>query len=266
MHDLDAIIIVLLDRLDLCVERIEAFGSKHGAADIDQLTDWMNTAFGYDKKRAPEPLDQRLHRRLGELYAKGGRPKKAAEQFDLARRLAPRDIYILRNLGKAYLDQNELADAEKIISLIEKFDPGAFSRDIEAATFKARWQRKKGNREGARQTAKAALESNAGDHYLTDILAQLQAELHHIPEARETYGRLLAILERRAEDEHTLWTRASGLNAALVAGSPDQRKKYYQALVASRPTSEEVGSIVSGLNTISKAFDIDVSEYRLSSG
>ncbi|MBV8837379.1 MAG: TIR domain-containing protein, partial [Alphaproteobacteria bacterium] len=139
------------------IDRIKEFSARHGAADIDQLCDWMNTAFGYSPRKGPEPLDQRLHRRLGELYAKGRLAKKAAEQFELARRLAPRDIYILRSLGKAYLDQDDLGKAEEMIKRIEKFDRNAFARDIEAAAFKMRWQKKKRDLNGAIATAEKAL-------------------------------------------------------------------------------------------------------------
>jgi tetratricopeptide (TPR) repeat protein len=241
------------------LERIQAFGAKHRASDIDQLCDWMNTTFGYDKRRKPQALDLRLHRRLGELYARGKEPAKAAAQFELARRLAPRDIYILRSLGKAYLDRKDgLDEAKTVIAAIAKFDPNAFSRDIEAASFKARWHREKGDLAGAAETLAEAVKSNPQDHYLKDNLAQIKAELGRTDDARELYRDILKLIDGLDPKDQTIWTRATGLNAALVLGDQVKSEWYREVVVASRPNPGEIESIDRGLKKISQAFGINV--------
>jgi tetratricopeptide (TPR) repeat protein len=241
------------------IERIQAFGAKHRAADIDQLCDWMNTTFGYDKRRNPQALDLRLHRRLGELYARGKEPAKAAAQFELARRLAPRDIYILRSLGKAYLDQKgRLDEAKTVISAIARFDPSAFSRDIEAASFKARWHRDKGDLAGAAETLAEAVRSNPQDHYLKDNLAQIKAELGRTDDARELYREVLKLIDGLDPKDQTIWTKATGLNAALALGDQVKSKQYREVVIAARPNPGEIESIDRGLRKISQTFGINV--------
>jgi tetratricopeptide (TPR) repeat protein len=241
------------------LERIQAFGATHRASDVDQLCDWMNTTFGYDKRHKPQALDLRLHRRLGELYARGKEPAKASAQFELARRLAPRDIYILRSLGKAYLDQKDkLDEAKTVIATIAKFDSTAFSRDVEAASFKARWHRQKGDLAGAAETLAEAVKSNPQDHYLKDNLAQIKAELGRTDDARELYRDILKLIDGLDPKDQTIWTRATGLNAALVLGDQAKSREYREVVIASNPNPGEIESIDRGLEKISQAFGIDV--------
>lgn len=93
--------------------RLKEYEMKRRYSEAAVLEGWLDIAFGRDKEDKMRPLDLRVHRLLGELYAKGRMPAEAARQFELARQLAPRDIFILRMLGKFYLDQKNHSAATR---------------------------------------------------------------------------------------------------------------------------------------------------------
>jgi hypothetical protein len=237
------------------LERIAKFRQTHRTADLDQLRDWINTSFGYDNTRKAPALDLRIHRQLGELYAKGKWSERAAEQFELARWLAPRDLYILRFLGKAYLDQNRDEEVGKIIRDIEEFDPQAVKRDIETAALKARWQSEFRTLEEAEQTLSAASEANPHDHYLRDNLAQTKAQLNKAGEGRAIYAKLFDEIDALESKEQTVWTRATGLTAAIALEN-GRGEEYRQAILAFRPDASQRESIERGLRKVYEAFKI----------
>jgi hypothetical protein len=76
------------------LERIQVLEDEGRASETDELHDWLNVAFGRSDGENERPLDLRIHRKLGQLYARGRMPGRAAREFDLARQLAPRDIFI----------------------------------------------------------------------------------------------------------------------------------------------------------------------------
>src|SRR5690606_4208115 len=91
------------------------------------------------------PYDVRIHRRLGELYMAASQPARAVRQLELARQLAPRDIFLLRMLGKGYLDLADYERVRKIVHEIELLDIDAFTHNSENAAFKARFLRETGD-------------------------------------------------------------------------------------------------------------------------
>ena len=111
--------------------RLDEIDKESRFSEAAVVENWLDVNFGRDAADRQRPLDVRLHRRLGELYAAGGQAGDAARQFELARQLAPRDIFLLRRLGKAYLDQKDLKKAGTILAEIEGLDPTAFERNAE---------------------------------------------------------------------------------------------------------------------------------------
>src|SRR5262249_55960147 len=90
------------------LSRLDEIAKASRFSEVAVVENWLDVAFGRESADRQRPLDVRLHRRLGELYGSGGQDSDAARQFELARQLAPRDIFLLRRLGKAYLDQKDL--------------------------------------------------------------------------------------------------------------------------------------------------------------
>jgi tetratricopeptide (TPR) repeat protein len=83
--------------------RLDNVLKQQRMSEVEHLHAWMDIAFGRERQDQPQPLDLRIHSRLGELYLSAKKYARAIEQFELARQLAPRDIFVLRVLGKAYL-------------------------------------------------------------------------------------------------------------------------------------------------------------------
>ena len=195
-------------------------------------------------------MDVRIHRQLGELYASAGKGKerRAARQFELARRLAPRDIYVLRQLGKAYLDLDDSEAAGQIIETIHELDPEAFTRNAENAALRARWYSDRGMFADAAEVLKPAVEKNQNSHYLATLLGQAQLLSNQDEAARATYSRVLRLLAELGE--RNVWVAASGLTAALVTGDVERQRSYLDELEKHGPTAEEARSIRRGIERI----------------
>lgn len=239
------------------LERINDLRKEGRFSETDELHDWLNVAFGREGGENERPLDVRIHRQLGELYAGAGKGKerRAARQFELARRLAPRDIYVLRRLGKAYLDLDDSEAAGKIIDTIGELDPEAFARNAENAALKARWYSDRGMFADAAEVLKPAMERNPSSHYLATLLGQAQLLGNQDEAARSTYSRVLGLLAELGE--RNVWVAASGLTAALVTGDVERQRSYLDELEKHGPTAEEARSIRRGLERIESKMKTD---------
>jgi hypothetical protein len=155
------------------LSRLDELSSGGRASEVGHLHQWMIVAFGREKDGSERPLDVRLHRRLGDLYAATLEHEHAAEQYLLAHRLAPRDIYTLRFLGKAYLDTGRIEAAGHVVSDIDALDPSAVVHNAQCAALKGRWLIASGDPAAARSVYAASLEANQRSYYLADLLGQV---------------------------------------------------------------------------------------------
>lgn len=237
------------------LERVAVLEAEGRFSETDELHDWLNLAFGREGGASERPLDLRIHRRLGELYGRAGNSERAARQFELARQLAPRDVYVLRRLGKAYLDQQRLDDAGVVISLITELDAKAFTRNAENAALRARWCRERGASTEAADVLKAAFEHNPRSYYLADLLGQAQLNLGQTEEARRTYRQVLRIVE--ALRETNVWVVATGFTAALVLGDVERQAGFLAALERLAPSAEQAESIRRGVEQVAASASIE---------
>jgi tetratricopeptide (TPR) repeat protein len=243
------------------LRRIEELEQAGRFGEVDQLHDWMNVAFGRDQEDRLRPLDPRLHSRLGAMYLQGKRPNEAAREFELARRIAPRDIYVLRNLGKAYLDSGRDKDAGELIRAIEVLDAGAFVRNADNAALKARWYRQDGNLTNARRTLDEALEYNPRSYYLADLAAQVVLDQGDRDEARQSFRKLLTTVDESGEV--SVWSRASALTAAVALGE-DQRALALMAQLRNlHPTPAQMATIDKSLDDVAQRMDTTSLVQRL---
>jgi tetratricopeptide (TPR) repeat protein len=223
--------------------RLEALGGERRFSEAEVLENWMDVAFGRDAGDKQRPLDVRIHRRLGELYARGGRAADAARQFELARQLAPRDIFLLRRLGKAWLDNGDLKNAGLVLADIEDLDKTAFVRNSESAALKARWHRENNDLLGARDVLESAYKSNP-TYYLGDLLGQALVGLGQIAKAKEIYAQVSRTL--RDLGEANVWTAATALSAAIVTEDAAGEKEAIENLRRLQPSRGELDSIERG--------------------
>nr|WP_281272644.1 toll/interleukin-1 receptor domain-containing protein [Solirubrobacter pauli] len=242
--------------------RMDELARSGRAHEVSTLHQWMTVAFGRQRDKAERPLDVRLHRRLGDLYAASRDHQAAAAQYRLAHKLAPRDIYTLRFLGKALLDCKALDEAERVIADIDKLDPGAAADNVQCAALKGRWLVALERFEAARDVYQTALDHNSSSYYLADLLGQVQLRLGEIEPARATYAQAQRII--RDLDENSLWSNATAATAAIVRGE-DDALDHLDAVRALGPTPGDLESIERGLDTLHErlgASDADLVEWK----
>ena len=104
--------------VDEWLSRLDALLKENRKSEVPYLQDWMEIAFGRQSATERRPIDLRVHTRLGEVYLGMRNYARAVQQFELARLIAPRDIYVLRSLGRAYLETKDKVSAGSIIDRI----------------------------------------------------------------------------------------------------------------------------------------------------
>jgi tetratricopeptide (TPR) repeat protein len=236
-------------------QRLDELSDENRRSEIEYLHDWLNITFGRGRDEKPLPLDIRLHRRLGNAYRSAKLHESAAQEFSLALQLAPRDIFLLRSLGLAYLDGGKNVEASWIISRIAELDKDAFSHNVECAGLKARLQRENNDLEGAAETYRRALEHNSKSYYLFDVLGQTLLEIGNIEEAKGVYLRARAVISHLAEQN--IWTYATLATASLVLDDEPGAIKYLEEIAALRPKPDEIERIDAGLKRIRKGLNLE---------
>jgi tetratricopeptide (TPR) repeat protein len=213
------------------------------------MEDWLNVAFGRaDEDDKARPFDVRIHRQLGELYSRSKRPADAARQFQLACKLAPRDIFLLRRLGKAYLDQSDMKRTAEVLGEIESLDKKAFEINSETAALKARYFEESGNLAGARDVLEAAFATMPTSYYLGDKLGQVLIKLGATPRAKEIYEQVGRILDDLREQN--VWTYATRLSAAIVCENDTAIASALDRLRGAEPSPGQLDSIERGLTNL----------------
>jgi tetratricopeptide (TPR) repeat protein len=230
------------------LERIGDLEKNRRYSEAVVLEDWLDVSFGRDESDMQRPIDVRIHRRLGEMYAAAKDPIRAARQFELARQLVPRDIFILRHLGKANLDKNDLDAARTVLQRITDLDPTAFVRNVENAAFKARVCRESNDLSGARDALDKAFSNNPNSYYLGDLLGQTLVELGRREEAKDVYRRVRNVL--RDVREQNVWTFATALTAGIVTDESESIDLALTGLRSMRPSRGELETIQRGVGDL----------------
>ena len=237
------------------LDRLKGLESAKRFTEVRVIEDWVDIAFGRDEDDKKLPLDVRLHRLMADIYAAAGNGNDAVRQYELARITAPRDIFILRNLGKAKLDIGDLDGCRKVIEEIEELDGLAFEKNPENDALKARWQRESGDRIGEQETLRKAYHRNPKSYYLGDILGQSLVKSSGLREAKEVYEQVYDILKET--NEKNVWTAATSLSAAIVLGNEALVKESVGLIEQFSPTRDERASIRRGLSQIARNIAID---------
>lgn len=262
------------------LSRLDALARADRLSELGGFQRWMTLAFGRDADAAGVPIDVRLHRRLGELYLGQKQFALAVEQLTLARRAAPRDIYVLRPLVEAAMKRllsdragDDAAAREQIESLlaaIRELDDRAFVSTPDAAALYGNYLRRVvGDREGAARVYEQALQANASSYYLADLLAQTRLELGRLDEARATYQHALQIIDRLGEQN--VWSHATAATACLALGDYEGARRRLAAIGALgtqlndnaiRSISEGLGNVASRIGVASATVDELLSAMR----
>ena len=233
--------------------RLDVIMRQNRPSEVAQLHDWMDLAFGRSRTDRARPLDLRIHSRLADVYLKAGQTERAIEQLDLARQLAPRDIYVLRTLGRAYLQKKDREAAKEVIDRIESLDRNAFVRNPECAALYGRWYRSGGNTREADAVYSKALDANPESYYLANLAAETRLEDGRTEDAKRAFQQALDIIERLdLSNETNLWTHATAANAAFYLEDDDRAMKHLEAARNKGLDADSRETIERGLNGISR--------------
>jgi tetratricopeptide (TPR) repeat protein len=236
--------------------RLDQLLAQNRPSEAEYLHDWMDIAFGRSRTGEPLPLDLRLHSRLADLYLKAKKYDRAIQQLQLARTLAPRDIYVLRTLGRAYLECNERSEAKAILDRIEQLDAEAVEKNVECAALAARWHREGGDRPAAAAILDKALARNGDSYYLANLLGEIWLEHGDRPRSEAAFQRSLSIIDQlEKRREANVWTNASAANAAFVLGQDDRAAGLLRAAANLHPDSGAIGTIERGLRGLAARLD-----------
>ncbi len=230
--------------------RLDQIADSNRMSEVDQLNRWMDITFGLEGDE-PQALDLRIHARLGEIYLQARNTKKAISQFRLARRLAPRDIYVLRMLGKAHLDDRDLDEAEKVIKRIKELDPEASLKNAECAALEGRWYRENKLFGKAAEIYENALPSNPNSHYLANLAAEAYLSASNEEKAKTCFKQALDIISRVGEKN--IWSLATVANASVALGEADKAQQALREISGLRPAAGEKESIRNGLLRIAES-------------
>ena len=231
--------------------RLDDLKRENRASEAEHLQDWMDLAFG--RADRPQPLDLRIHSRLAVLYMKARNYPRAIAQLQLARQLAPRDIFVLRQLGRALLDHKDQDRAREVLDRIDQLDKSAVVHNAECAALKARWCRDGNDIKGAESILAKALAANAQSYYLANLLAEVRADDGRAEEAGQAYRQVIAIIDKLGED--SIWVKASMANARFFLNEDAQAIELLRGIAAKAPDAGTRASIERGLNGVAGRVD-----------
>ena len=225
--------------------RLEALVTQNRRSEVEHLQDWMEIAFGRQGEEQVRPIDLRLHSRLAEAYLKGRDYNRAVQQLELGRQIAPRDIFILRMLGRALLEKEDWDAAAEVIARIRELDASSFERNVECAALLARLHRAKKHPGDARIVLEKAYENNQESYYLANLVGETCLELPDIEQARKWFQVTLDII--LALREENVWVYSAAANAEFVLGHDDKAAEYVTKIAAKKPDEDSLKTIVRGL-------------------
>lgn len=235
---------------------------------------WLMLAFGREAEpvdpAAEAVIDLRLHRRLGELHLGQRQFRQAIRHLRLARRAAPRDIFILRPLAEATMklaleggagnspvDTAAVAELDRVLQDIVELDPQAYVASPDSAGLRAKYLRRVAGRpEDALDVYLKAFAANPKSYYLIDLAAQTQLELGQAAEAQASFRKALEVITSLGESN--LWSHATAATACMGLADLEQARDHLKAmLTGTQPTPSQMTSILLGLREVGTRAGVD---------
>jgi hypothetical protein len=241
-------------RQDLVLEwasRLDA-NLKNNPAFVRSARRWINIAFlGPEKADDKEtPIDFRLHSRLAEGFRRLKEWARAKEQLLLAQQLSPRDMLVLRELGRAELEANSnntddaKADAARAASAVfekmERYDPQVLTADDEALNLKVRIFVASKNWAGAHRVLSSARNLAQESSYVANMRA-IAALKTGSADAKSYFDELLE--RERSAKPPNIWSQGNMINAALALGKAEEAERCLAELAREREARENFDSI-----------------------
>lgn len=223
------------------VERIDALTAKQKFAQAASVARWAKQSFlppGADLDH--EPIDFRLHRRFGDIYREQKDWERALREYELARSFSPRDVMILRELGRVALELSKLDAAELYARKIREIDDKASQLSEEIAAFYARVHAQRGEYDQA-AAALRDYEDHADSYYLMNNIAMYQARAVGVRAAEKDFEALLAVVQKTPE--RSVWVQGSRIVALLGLGREAPARDALAELRAMGPSEGELSAM-----------------------
>ncbi len=237
------------------LDRIEYFERTDRRSEVGQLHQVMVNVFAPGDNASETPLDVRLHRRLGDIYLFSKQSQAAVQQYELALRLFPRDIFLLHKKGLALLETGDEVGAQQMLDRLLEIDADATRWSTEVAGMKGRlfWQKyQRGNIESdlrrSRDAYAEGLEYNADSSYMADNVGQLSLLLREEPEAHDAFQQGLAALQKTGDKGY--WAMATRASCHLALGERDKGLAALREVPDLHPEPAVLDSILRGLSRL----------------
>lgn len=233
--------------------RIRDLAKEGRSSEIKQLQQWMEVAFGHDPE-GPQPVDLSIHINLSELYAGNGDYESAIQQLILARRMASRDIFILRKLGRFYLETKKVKEAREVVDRIEELDSSAYLINAECAALKGRFFIETNDLPMAVNSYTAALPANPHSYYLANLAAETYLKLDDTQNAKHYFKLAVKIIDKDIDDQN-IWTAATKANAYVALGLLTEAEREIDTITSYKPGRDTIDTISRGLRGIADKLD-----------
>jgi tetratricopeptide (TPR) repeat protein len=150
---------------------------------------------------------------------------RAKEQLLLAQQLSPRDMLVLRELGRAELETNkkDTKAARELLSRMKNLDPDVLAADEEALMLQVRIFVEDNDWAAAAEVLDKAPDLARESTYVANMRAV--AALHVDSPNTKRYFQDLLDRERKG-GRRDMWTLGNLVNAALALGDTEAADKY----------------------------------------
>lgn len=243
------------------ISRIDDLKTEKRYGEVKHIHRALTIAYGDSSAIGEVLLDQRIHRRLGEMYLAAKEPTLAATQFEFALKTGSRDIFLLHKLALAETEARNLGRANEVLAEIAKIDPDASVRSAEVAGTRGRVYRelwKQNNSVDDLRKARDAywiqMEENPSSYYMADNVGQLSLQLGESNKAHEAFQRSAEIIKN--SNENTVWSNASLATAAIAKDDENTAIAALTTLMELKPSPREVDSVLGGLERMHAALKL----------
>ena len=252
---LDLPIMITSSMINEWCRRIIELTDRNRESEVGVLERWIWLSFGIIEEKDKYPLDMKLHLLLGDAYLSSKKYDEAIFHYNLAKRMAPRDIFILRKLGQVFLECNKFDRAQETLACIESFDSGAFIDNSECAGLRGRLfkelYKESQSEEDLHEALNAynnAFKQNLDSYYLADNVGQLSLQADDEKTANYAFSTASNII--RGLPKQSVWSLATGITSELYLGNKDVANGYLIQLKEKRPSTQVIQSIQEGVENI----------------
>ena len=236
----------IFKREDLVQEWLSRL-DKELAADnaryIHSACRWINIAFlGAGKADEMEtPIDFRIHTRLatGFRFLKDWENTKS--QLELARFLSPRDMLVLRELGRTSLEMGQTQAAIDYLDEMKALDTKIFDGDPEAFNLYTRILITNNDWPGALEHLKKASPMLSKDTYVANMLAIAALKIEGAESAQKYFNKSKT-LEKKFGGK-SIWSLGNLVNASLGLQDKEEAQFLLNELKTNTEANQNKGSI-----------------------